>query len=48
MKSLQNSAFYFLVFLLFIQCKEVTKKETTLASSKNEIQYAKGLEISKY
>ncbi|TRX27622.1 ABC transporter substrate-binding protein [Flavobacterium franklandianum] len=48
MKSLQNSAFYFLVFLLFIQCKEVTKKETTLASSKNEIQYAKGLEIYKY
>jgi len=48
MKSVQNSAFCFLVFLLFIQCKEAPKKQNEIASSKNEIQYAKGLEIYKH
>jgi iron complex transport system substrate-binding protein len=48
MKFVKNASCYFLVFLLFIQCKEVTKKETTIASSKNEIQYAKGLKIYKH
>jgi iron complex transport system substrate-binding protein len=33
---------------LFIQCKEETKNETKITSSKNEIQYAKGLEIYKH
>ncbi len=48
MKSIQNTAFYFLAFLLFIQCKENSKKEKTIATSENEIQYAKGLEIYKH
>jgi len=48
MKSFQNTAFYILVILLFIQCKEQTKKEAKTPSSKNEIQYAKGLEIYKH
>jgi iron complex transport system substrate-binding protein len=48
MKFVQNTAICFLVFLLFIQCKEGTKKENTIVTSKNEIQYAKGLEIYKY
>lgn len=48
MKSVQNTAFYFLVFLLFIQCKENPKKEKTITTSENEIQYAKGLEIYKH
>jgi iron complex transport system substrate-binding protein len=48
MKSVQNTALYFLVFLLFIQCKEETKKKSTLNSPKNEIQYAKGLKIYKH
>ena len=48
MKFVQNTAFYFLVFLLFIQCKEQTKKEAKIQSSKNEILYAKGLEIYKH
>ena len=39
MKSFQNSVLYFLVFLLFIQCKEDPKKHNVIASSKNEIQY---------
>ncbi len=48
MKFVQNTAFCFLAFLLFIQCKEGTKKENKIVTSKNEIQYAKGLEIYKY
>jgi iron complex transport system substrate-binding protein len=48
MKSFQNSVLCFLVLLLFIQCKEAPKKETTVTASKNEIQYAKGLEIYKH
>lgn len=48
MKSLQNNTIFVLVFLLFIQCKEVPKNENAIASSKNEIQYAKGLEIYKH
>jgi len=48
MKFVQNTAFCFLVFLLFIQCKEGSKKENTIVTSKNEIQYAKGLEIYKH
>ena len=47
MKSFQNSVLCFLVFLLFIQCKQEAKVENIIASSKNEIQYAKGLEIYK-
>jgi iron complex transport system substrate-binding protein len=48
MKSVQNTALSFLVFLLFIQGKEETKKKSGLASAKNEIRYAKGLEIYKH
>lgn len=48
MKFVQNTAFCFFAFLLFIQCKEGTKKENKIVTSKNEIQYAKGLEIYKY
>ncbi len=48
MKSVQNTLFCFLVFLLFIQCKDETKKEVEITPSKNEIQYAKGLEIYKH
>jgi iron complex transport system substrate-binding protein len=48
MKFVQNTAFCFFAFLLFIQCKEGTKKEIPKVNSKNEIQYAKGLEIYKY
>lgn len=48
MKSVQNTALYFLIFLLFIQCKHETKKEGILASSKNEVRYAKGFSIYKH
>jgi iron complex transport system substrate-binding protein len=48
MKFVQNTAFYILVFLSFIQCKQEAKKESTISSSKNEIQYAKGFEIYKH
>jgi len=48
MKSVQNIIFYFLVILSFIQCKKETKIESTIAVSKNEIQYAKGFEIYKH
>ena len=48
MKSFQNSVLYFLVFLLFIQCKQEVEKESVISVSKNEIQYAKGLEIYKH
>ncbi|HWS59735.1 MAG TPA: ABC transporter substrate-binding protein [Flavobacterium sp.] len=47
MKSFLNTAFYFLVFLLFIQCKEVSKKEVEIDNTENSIQYAKGLELYK-
>ncbi len=48
MKSFQNTALYFLVVLLFVQCKEEPKKQTGISASKNEIQYAKGFEIYKH
>jgi len=48
MKFVQNTAFYILVFLSFIQCKQEAKKESIIAPSKNEIQYAKGYEIYKH
>ncbi len=48
MKFVQNTAFYILVFLSFIQCKQEAKKESIIAPSKNEIQYAKGFEIYKH
>ena len=47
MKSFQNSVLYFLVFLLFIQCKEEPKKQNEIASSKNEIQSIK-MKMAKY
>jgi iron complex transport system substrate-binding protein len=48
MKTVQNCVYGFLVLLLFIQCKEEPKKQTKPRSIKNEIQYAKGLELYKY
>lgn len=48
MKSFQNRVLYFLVFLLFIQCKEEPKKQTVIATSENSIRYAKGFEIYKH
>jgi iron complex transport system substrate-binding protein len=48
MKSFQNGVLCFLVFLLFVQCKEEPKKQTVIASTKNKIQYARGLEIYKH
>jgi iron complex transport system substrate-binding protein len=48
MKFVQNTAFYILVFLSFIQCKQEAKKESGIAHSKNKIQYAKGFEIYKH
>jgi len=47
MKIVQNCVYGFLVLLLFIQCKEEPKKQTKTSSLKNEIQYAKGLELYK-
>jgi len=48
MKFVQNTAFYILVFLSFIQCKQEAKKESIISFSKNKIQYAKGFEIYKH
>lgn len=48
MKFVQNTALYLIVFLSFIQCKQEAKKESGIAHSKNEIRYAKGLEIYKH
>ena len=48
MKFVQNTALFFLVFSLFIQCKEKTETENATPLSKNEIQYAKGLKIYKH
>ena len=48
MKSVQNTALYFLIFLSFIQCKHETKKKDILAFSKNEVRYAKGFSIYKH
>ncbi|MEM8520731.1 ABC transporter substrate-binding protein [Flavobacterium sp. PL12] len=47
MKFVKNTIYFFLFFLLFVQCKKETGAENTVAV-KNEILYAKGLEIYKY
>ena len=47
MKFVKNTLYFFLIFLLFIQCKKEVKTETK-SGIKNEITYAKGLEIYKY
>ena len=47
MKFVKNTIYFFLIFLLFVQCKKETGAENTVAV-KNEILYAKGLEIYKY
>ncbi|CAM4079421.1 ABC transporter substrate-binding protein [Flavobacterium weaverense] len=47
MKFVKNTIYFFLIFLLFVQCKKETSAENTVAV-KNEILYAKGLEIYKY
>ncbi len=47
MKFVKNTLYFFLIFLLFIQCKKEIKTETK-SGIKNEITYAKGLEIYKY
>ena len=43
---LRFALFFFIV--PFFGCKQETKKQTLIASSKNEIQYAKGMEIYKH
>jgi iron complex transport system substrate-binding protein len=48
MKFVQNTAFYILIFLSFIQCKQEAKKESGIVLSKNKIQYANGFEIYKH
>ena len=48
MKFIPNTLLYFLVLVLFIQCKDVAKKEAEITTAKNEIRYAKGLEIYNY
>ncbi|HLF53451.1 ABC transporter substrate-binding protein [Flavobacterium sp.] len=48
MKIAQQSLLYFLIALLFIQCKKEEKKETSEVTTENSIQYAKGLEIYKH
>ena len=47
MKFVKNTIYFFLIFLLFVQCKKETSAENTVAV-KNEILYAKGIEIYKY
>ena len=47
MKFVKNTIYFFLIFLLFVQCKKETSAENTVAV-KDEILYAKGLEIYKY
>ena len=48
MKFLQNYTLSLLVLFLFVQCKEGAEKEKNTLSVKNEIHYAKGLELYKY
>ena len=47
MKSVKNLLYFFLIFTVFIQCKKENKNEIKSAI-KNEILFAKGLEIYKY
>ena len=47
MKFVKNTVLFFLTFSLFIQCKKEIQPETK-PGVKNEITYAKGLEIYKY
>lgn len=47
MKFVKNTAFFFLISMLFIQCKKEAPLEIN-SVVKNEIQYAKGFEIYKY
>ena len=47
MKFVKNTVLFFLTFSLFIQCKKEIQPETK-SGVKNEITYAKGLEIYKY
>ena len=47
MTFVKNTALYILVILVFIQCKEASKDEAKTTTTKNSIQYAKGLEIYK-
>ena len=47
MKFFKNTLFFFILFLLFIKCKKEIQTEIK-SSIKNEITYAKGLEIYNY
>ncbi len=48
MKLDRNYFLFFFIILFFIQCKNETKEDKLIFHSKNEIQYAKGLELYKY
>lgn len=48
MKFVKNTVFYFLAIFMLIQCKQEAKNGSVISASKNEIQFAKGLEIYKY
>ncbi len=48
MKLARNYFLFFFIILFFIQCKNETKEDKLIFHSKNEIQYAKGLELYKY
>ena len=48
MKFVIKATFYFLAILLLVQCKQEAKKRSVISSTRNEIRYAKGLEIYKY
>ena len=47
MKFVKNTLFFFLIVSLFVQCKKENQNEIK-SGIKNEISYAKGLEIYKY
>lgn len=47
MKFVKNTIFFFLIVSLFVQCKKENQHEIK-SGIKNEISYAKGLEIYKY
>ena len=47
MKFVKNTVFFFLLLLLFVQCKKENQQEIK-SGIKNEITHAKGLEIYKY
>ena len=48
MKFVIKTTIYFLALLTLIQCKKEENKENNASEPKNEIQYAKGLEIHKH